>query len=57
MSSIKLCIECGEKYEPRTGESDATFAKRIYCSQKCVLTYLARKRFLRKHPEETDMTP
>lgn len=57
MSNIKICIECGKKFGPREEEGPAHFEKRIYCSRACVHTYLTRKRFLGKHPEEKDMTP
>ena len=56
MSELKICLECGEKFSPRQHEGPVQFSKRIYCSQKCVLTYLARRRFRKKHPEEKDIS-
>jgi len=58
MSSLeRLCVECGQRFERRHEESVARFSSRIYCSNKCVQTYINRRKFLRKHPEEKDMTP
>jgi hypothetical protein len=53
---LKICIECGGRFERRFEESLATFAKRIYCSNKCVQTFLRRRQFRLKHPEEKDLS-